>query len=89
MSKDSRKDRIEYELRKSLRPTHLIVRNESYMSLNSNDDSEDGKQDSRYNIIISASKLKEMSRAQGQRMINQLLKDEFMDGLESLSIQIL
>jgi stress-induced morphogen len=90
MSNDSRKERIEYELRKALQPTHLIVNNESYMELGPHaSEDEKRKRESRYSIIVSAQKLKEMSRAQSQRWINQLLKHEFMDGLEHLSIQIL
>lgn len=89
MPNDSRKDRIENELRKALKPTHLTVTNESYMDLANSDKDQQRNLESRYSIIISSIKLKELSRSQGQRMINQLLKHEFMDGLKSLSIQII
>ncbi len=90
MQKDSRKERIENEIRKVLHPTHLIVKNESYMDFGPHKTEEEmKKRESRYSIIIAAQRLKEMSRAQAQRWINQILKEEFMDGLESLSIQVL
>lgn len=77
--------KIEQKLNEALSPNHLDVVNES--ALHSGHAGDDGSGESHFRIIISAERLKTLSRVAAQRRIYEVLVDE-MKIIHALTINI-
>jgi BolA protein len=83
----NRKKIIEDKL-KILEPSILIITNNSALHANHlGNTSKDGE--SHFSIEIAAIKLENLSKIEQHKIINNLLKDEFNNGLHALSIKII
>lgn len=69
-----------------LKPHYLEVINDSHF--HSNHQHSPGSGDSHFTIKISAAVLAGKSKIQQHKMINEILKDEFANGLHALSIKV-
>jgi BolA protein len=49
---------------------------------------DDGSDETHFAIKISSKELKILTRMEGHRKVNQLLKDEFKNGLHALEVEI-
>ncbi len=81
------KQRIEKILQENLQPQFLEVKNNSHLHAGHSGDN--GTGETHFAIIIEAQELKNLSRVNAQRKINQLLKDEFARGIHALEIKVL
>lgn len=83
----NRKKIIENKL-KTLDPTTLIITNDSDLHTHHpGNTSKDGE--SHFSIEIASTKLENLSKIEQHKIINNLLKDEFENGLHALSIKII
>jgi BolA protein len=48
-----------------------------------------GAIETHFKVILSSEKLRKLTRIQAHRIINDLLKDEFMSGLHALEIKLI
>jgi BolA protein len=80
------KERIEKKIRENLVVNFLEVKNNSY--LHRGHLSDDGSGESHFSIIIESEDLQKIAKVQAHRKINQLLKDEFVNGMHALEIKI-
>ncbi len=71
----------------ALQPEILRLKNNS--SLHKGHLGDDGSGQTHFLLEIKASKLQEIGRVQAHRIINEILKDEFKNGLHALEIKIL
>lgn len=81
------KQRIEKTLQENLQPKFLEVKNNSHLHAGHLGDN--GTGETHFAVIVEAKELKNLSRVNAQRRINQLLKSEFDQGLHALEIKIL
>lgn len=83
----NRKKIIEDKL-KILEPTTLIINNDSALHADHpGNSSKDGE--SHFSIEIASLKLENLNKIEQHKIINNLLKDEFKNGLHALSIKII
>ena len=82
----NRKEKIEKKI-SVLKPHYLEVINDSFLHKNHLESPNDGE--SHYSIKIGASNLDNKTRVEQHKIINNLLKEEFNNGLHALSIQII
>lgn len=75
----NRKARIETRLKDSLAPLHLDVIDESYMHATGAD------AESHYKVLIVSEAFGTSALLERQRLVNQLLREEFQSGLHALS----
>lgn len=80
------KDRIIKNLTQNLQPEFLEVKNNSY--LHQGHAGDNGTNETHFEVIIESDQLKEISKIQAHRKINQLMKSEFEKGLHALEIKI-
>lgn len=80
------KQRIEKTLEENLRPKFLEVKNNS--NLHHGHLGDDGSGETHFAIIIESEEFKNLSKIQAHRKINDLLKDEFKNGLHALEIKV-
>ncbi len=80
------KQRIEKTLQENLQPKFLEVKNNSHLHAGHLGDN--GTGETHFAVIVEAQELKNLSRVNAQRRINQLLKSEFDLGLHALEIKI-
>lgn len=80
------KDRITKKLSENLSPKYLEVTNQS--GLHKGHPGDNGTMETHFEVMISSKSLNG-TRIENQRKINQLLKDEFDNGLHALSIKII
>lgn len=83
----NRKKIIEDKL-KVLEPTTLLINNDSALHAgHPGNNSKDGE--SHFSIEIASASLENLSKIEQHKVINNLLKDEFHNGLHALSIKII
>ncbi len=75
------------KIKEALQPEILRLKNNS--SLHSGHLGDDGSGQTHFLLEIKAQKLQGISRVQAHRVINDILKDEFKNGLHALEIKIL
>ncbi|MDX2082469.1 MAG: BolA family protein [Rickettsiales bacterium] len=80
------KQRIEKALKKNLQPQFLEIKNNSQLHLGHFESEESGE--THFSIVIESQQLKNLSLIAAHRKINQLLKNEFENGLHALEIKI-
>lgn len=80
----TRKDCIQNKLTEALTPVFLDIIDDSPKHAGHSH----GGQETHFKIIIESPKFKGLSRVQAHRLINDLLTQEFNEGLHALSIQI-
>lgn len=80
------KRRIEKTLQENLQPKFLEVRNNSH--LHAGHAGDNGTGETHFAVIIEAEELKNLSRLNAQRKVNQLLKNEFANGMHALEIKL-
>ena len=80
------KQRIEKTLQENLQPKFLEVKNNSH--LHAGHAGDNGTGETHFAVTVEAEDLKNLSRVNAQRRINQLLKDEFAKGLHALEIKV-
>lgn len=80
------KERITETLKKNLQPNFLEVKNNSY--LHKGHAGDNGTNETHFAIEIVAEELVGLSKVAAHRRVNQLLKDEFNNGLHALEIKI-
>ena len=80
------KERIIRKIKEDLQPSFLEVKNNSYLHKGHLGDN--GSGETHFEIIISAKILKDFSKINAHRRINNLLKDEFKKGLHALEIKV-
>ncbi len=80
------KQRIEKILEENLRPEFLEVRNNS--NLHQGHAGDDGSGETHFEVIINAEELGRLNKIQAHRKINELLKDEFKNGMHALEIKV-
>ena len=83
----NRKKTIEIALG-TLNPKFLSVINNSSEHVG-HSGNPDNKDDTHFTVQINSAKLDGLSKIKQHRIINNLLKDEFANGLHALSIQII
>lgn len=76
----SRKQRIEDRIRGTLNPVHMDIVDESYMH------SVPAGAESHYKVLVVSERFAEEALVDRHRRLNELLKDEFSDGLHALSL---
>ncbi len=76
---------IESKLTKALRPTHLMVENESHKHKGHAGD--DGSGESHFSVVISSGKFKGLSRVKCHAMVVKILESEFKS-VHSISISV-
>lgn len=81
------KQRIEEVLQKNLKPKFLEVKNNSHLHQGHLGD--DGSGETHFAVIVDAEELKNSGKVAAHRKVNQLLKDEFGNGLHALEIKII
>ena len=74
----SRESRISEVLNSALRPTHFLIDNESHQHAGS-------QSETHYKVLIVSSVFVGKSRLDRQRVVNDLLKQEFESGLHALT----
>ncbi len=79
----TRAARIEEIIRRELSPTRFEMRDESHLHAGHNPDAKDG---SHLRLKIASAKFQGLSRIQQQRLVMDLLKDEFSRGLHALAL---
>lgn len=82
----NRKEKIYQKLQNELKPEFLEVVNNSYLHKGHLGD--DGTMETHFCINIKSSALNGLSRVQAHQKINQIIKDEFSQGLHALEIKI-
>lgn len=80
------KERIIKKLEEELKPEFLEVKNNSYLHKGHLGDN--GTNETHFAVNISAKDLKSLSKVNAHRKINQLLKEEFDNGLHALEVRI-
>ena len=80
------KERIIEKLKKNLQPNFLEVKNNSYLHKGHLGDN--GTNETHFAIEIAAEALVGLNKVAAHRMVNQLLKGEFNNGLHALEIKI-
>ncbi len=80
------KQRIEKTLQENLQPKFLEVKNNSH--LHAGHAGDNGTGETHFAVTVEAEELKNLSRVNAQRIINQLLKEEFAKGLHDLEIKV-
>ncbi len=80
------KQRIEKTLQENLQPKFLEVKNNSH--LHAGHAGDNGTGETHFAVTVEAEELKNLSRVNAQRIINQLLKEEFAKGLHALEIKV-
>jgi BolA protein len=80
------KERIIEKLKKNLQPNFLEVKNNSYLHKGHLGDN--GTNETHFAIEIAADELVGLNKVSAHRRVNQLLKDEFNNGLHALEIKI-
>jgi BolA family transcriptional regulator, general stress-responsive regulator len=80
------KKRIEEKLRENLKPKFLEVKNNSH--LHSGHLGDDGSGETHFAIIVESDELENITKVQAHRKVNGLLKDEFLNGMHALEIEI-
>lgn len=81
------KQRIEEKLRENLHPKFLEIKNNSHLHRGHVENSETGE--THFAILIESDELNNLSKMQAHRKINQLLKDEFAEGLHALEVRVI
>jgi BolA protein len=80
------KERIIETLKKNLQPNFLEVKNNSYLHKGHLGDN--GTNETHFAIEIMAEEFVGLNKVSAHRRVNQLLKDEFNNGLHALEIKI-
>ena len=80
------KERIIEKLKKNLQPNFLEVKNNPYLHKGHLGDN--GTNETHFAIEIAAEALVGLNKVAAHRMVNQLLKVEFNNGLHALEIKI-
>ena len=80
------KERIIEKLKKNLQPNFLEVKNNSYLHKGHLGDN--GTDETHFAIEIAADELVGLNKVAAHRMVNQLLKVEFNNGVHALEIKI-
>ncbi len=80
------KERIIEKLKKNLQPNFLEVKNNSYLHKGHSGDN--GTNETHFAIEIAAEKFVGLNKVSAHRRVNQLLKDEFNNGMHALEIKI-
>ena len=80
------KERIIEKLKKNLQPNFLEVKNNSYLHKGHLGDN--GTDETHFASEIAADELVGLNKVAAHRMVNQLLKVEFNNGLHALEIKI-
>ena len=80
-------ERIRQKLTKELQPKFLEVKNNSY--LHKGHAGDNGTMETHFAIIIEAEELKNLLRVKAHQRVNNIVKDEFNNGLHALEIKIL
>ncbi len=83
----NREQRISKKLSEKLEPEFLQVNNNS--ALHKGHLGDDGTNETHFLITIKSLKLKDLNRIKSHRTINDILQDEFKNGLHALEIKIL
>jgi BolA protein len=81
------KERIIRKIEDNLKPDLLEVKNNSYLHKGHLGDN--GTFETHFEVIISSKSLKNLSKINAHRKINQLLKEEFEKGLHALEIKVI
>ncbi len=81
------KKRIEEKLREKLQPSFLEVKNNSNQHRGHLGD--DGSGETHFAIVIAAEELQKLSKVAAHRKINEIIKNEFVEGLHALEIKLL
>jgi len=80
------KNRIEEKLRRNFQPSFLEVKNNSYLHRGHLGDN--GTDETHFAITIAADELKKLSKVAAHRKINEMVKEEFANGLHALEIKV-
>lgn len=80
-------ERIKQNLQKSLNPTFLEVKNNSYLHKGHSGDN--GTMETHFSIKVEAAELKNLTRIKAHQKINKIIEQEFKNGLHALEISIL
>ena len=80
------KQRIEKTLQENLKPKFLEVKNNSH--LHAGHAGDNGTNETHFAIEIMAEEFVGLNKVSAHRRVNQLLKDEFNNGLHALEIKI-
>lgn len=78
-------EQIELKISEALCPTRLEVKNVSH--LHEGHAGHDGSGESHFNVLVVSDKFTGQTRVARQRMVYDLLGDEFKNGLHALSIK--
>lgn len=79
-------ERIIKALREALKPSVLKVKNNSHLHQGH---IEGGGSETHFKVTIAADGLKGLSRVKAHRAINQIIAEEFKNGLHALEIEVL
>ena len=82
----NRKNRISKILKKKLINFDVVLKDDSYKHKHHNNF--DGKRETHFSLIIKNKTNEKINRLAIHRLINDLLKDEFKQGLHALEIRI-
>ncbi len=81
------KEKIYKKLAENLNPESLEVKNNSYLHKGHLGD--DGSMETHFVVIIKSVELSGLGRLKAHQKVNQILKDEFENGMHALEIKIL
>lgn len=82
-----REKRIIEKITNFLNPEKLVVKNNS--ALHSGHLGDDGTGQTHFYLEVKAQKLSELTRVKAHKIINELLAEEFENGLHALEIKVL
>lgn len=80
-------EKIRVKLEKALEPSLLEVVNESH--LHKGHAGDNGTGETHFRVVVTAEKLRGLSRVAAQREIYRVLDDEMRNGIHALSISVL
>jgi len=83
----NRKKRISYKLKKNLKNFEFFIKDNSHLHKGHNNF--DGKKETHILLEIKPTNNTQYDRIKIHRLINQVLAEEFMNGLHSLEIKII
>jgi BolA protein len=81
------RERIIEKINKELKVKNLDVKNNSFLHKGHLGD--DGSMETHFAVIVEAEELKVLSRLKAHQKINNILRDEFKNGLHALEINVL
>ena len=83
----NRKKRINDKLKKNLKDFQILIEDNSHLHKGHNNF--DGKNETHILIKLRSTNEKKYNRLEIHRLVNEILKDEFSNGLHSLEINII